>query len=172
MRTTTQPHGLHYEFDNGYTLSVVTGWGAMADESRPYEFMAWGNGMRTDAIGYRTKADIDHIIDIFDNNKIEAIDKFFAEYSWEEPVTPECPTPLIAVVVSYQGGVGSYDSDSTIRWRVHYIDAESGREVEDLRFTGQFDLFDDEAGGPSDDAVVAHACTYNNSIYVLAIHRF
>lgn len=81
MKTTTQPHGVHYEFDNGYTLSVLTGWEAMADESRPYEFMAWGeNTSSTEAIGYQTKEDIDKIITMFEENNQAEIDAFFEKY--------------------------------------------------------------------------------------------
>lgn len=81
MKTTTQPHGVHYEFNNGYTLSVVNGWAAMADESRPYEFMAWGeNTSSTEAIGYQTKEDIDKIITMFEENNQAEIDAFFEKY--------------------------------------------------------------------------------------------
>lgn len=81
MKTIQQEHGVHYVFDNGYTLSVLTGWGAMADDSRPYEFMAWGeNTSSTEAIGYQTKEDIDKIITMFEENNQDEIEAFFKEY--------------------------------------------------------------------------------------------
>lgn len=88
MKTTTQPHGVHYEFNNGYTLSVLNDWAAMGTPECPYEFMAWGNGKKTEAVGYQTKEDIDKIISMFKENNTELIDKFFDDYS---PCEPRCP---------------------------------------------------------------------------------
>lgn len=171
MKTTTQPHGVHYEFDNGYTLSVVSGWAAMGNPECPYEFMAWGNSKTTDAVGYQTKEDIDKIISMFEENNTELINKFFDDYPPYEYCCPEPPVPVIAIVTTYTGT--EFDNTETIvHWKVRYISANSGKLLEDMTFKGQFDLFDDEAGGPSDDAIVAHAYTYNDSIDVLAVHRF
>lgn len=171
MKTTTQPHGVRYEFDNGYTLSVIDDWAAMGDGERPYEFMAWGNGKETDAVGYQTKEDIDKIISMFEENNTELIDKFFEDYPPYEPCCPEPPVPVIAVVTSYTGV--EYDNTETVvYWKVRYINADSGKLLEDMTYEGQFDYRYDEEGIPSHDAIVEHACTYNNSIDVLAVHRF
>ena len=81
MKTIQQKHGVLYVFDNDYTLSVLTGWAAMADDSRPYEFMAWGEDSdSTDAIGYQTKEDIDKIITMFEENNQDEIEAFFKKY--------------------------------------------------------------------------------------------
>lgn len=80
MKTTTQPHGVRYEFDNGYVLSVLNDWAAMGDVKRPYEFMAWGNDKETEAVGYQTKEDIDKIITMFEENNQDEIEAFFKEY--------------------------------------------------------------------------------------------
>lgn len=80
MKTTTQQHGVSYEFDNGYTLSVVNDWAAMGKPECPYEFMAWGNGKTTDAVGYQTKEDIDKIITMFEENNQYEIEAFFKKY--------------------------------------------------------------------------------------------
>lgn len=171
MRTTTQQHGVQYEFNNGYVLSVINDWAAMGKPECPYEFMAWGNGKETDAVGYQTKEDIDKIISMFEENNTELIDKFFNDYPPYEPYCPEPPVPVIAVVTTRTGT--EYDNtETTVYWEVRYISATSGNLLEDMTFNGQFDYRDDEEGIPSHDAVVAHACTYNNSIDVLAVHRF
>jgi hypothetical protein len=171
MKTIMQPHGVHYEFNNGYTLSVLNDWAAMGTPGCPYEFMAWGNGKKTEAVGYQTKEDIDKIISMFEENNTELIDKFFDDYPPYEPCCPEPPVPVIAVVTSYMGT--EYDNTETIvYWKVRYISADSGELLEDMTFKGQFDYQYDEEGVPSHDAIVAHACTFNNSIDVLAVHRF
>ena len=171
MRTTTQQHGVRYEFDNGYVLSVINDWAAMGKPECPYEFMAWGNGKETDAVGYQTKEDIDKIISMFEENNTALIDKLFDDYPPYEPYCPEPPVPVIAVVTTHIGS--EYDNtETTVYWEVRYISATSGNLLEDMTFKGQFDYRDDEEGVPSHDAIVAHACTYNNSIDVLAVHRF
>lgn len=171
MRTTTQQHGVRYEFNNGYVLSVVNDWAAMGNPECPYEFMAWGNGKETDAVGYQTKEDIDKIISMFEENNTELIDKFFDAHPPYEYYCPEPPVPVIAVVTTHTGT--EYDNtETTVYWKVRYISASSGNLLEDMTFEGQFDYRYDEGGVPSHDAIVAHACTYNNSINVLAVHRF
>lgn len=171
MKTTTQPHGVRYEFDNGYMLSVVDDWAAMGDAECPYEFMAWGNGKETDAVGYQTQEDIDKIISMFEENNTELIDKFFDDYPPYEPCCPESPVPVIAIVTTYTG-TELDNTETIVHWKVRYISADSGKLLEDMTYEGQFDYRYDKEGIPSHDAIVEHACTYNNSIDVLAVHRF
>ena len=137
----------------------------------PYEFMAWGNGKDTDAVGYQTKEDIDKIISMFEENNTELIDKFFADYPPYEYYCPEPLVPVIAVITSYMGT--EYDNtETTVYWKVRYISANSGNILDDMTYEGHFDCCYDEEGVPSHDAIVEHACTYKNSIDVLAVHRF
>lgn len=171
MKTETTKHGLCYHFDNGYYLSVISDWAAMGDEEHPYEFMAWGNGKETDAIGYQIKEDIDKLIAMFEENNTELIDKFFDDYSPEEPYCPEPPVPMIAVVTSYQGTEYT-NTETVVYWKVRYLNASTGKLLEDLTFKGQFDLYDEEEGVPSLEDIIAHATAYKQSAIVLAVHHF
>ena len=171
MKQTTTEHGIQYHFDNGYSLSVISGWAAMGDGEHPYEFMVWGNGKETDAVGYQTQEDIDNIISMFEENNTELIDKFFDDYPPYEPYCPEPPVPMIAVVTTYMGT--EYDNtESTVYWKVRYLGANSGELLEDMTLKGQFNLEDEEGRVPSHEDIGVHAYTCNPSAMILAVHRF
>ena len=80
MKTTTQPHGVHYEFNNGCTLSVINDWAAMGNEERPLEFMLFTPCGATDAVGYQTEDQIAKLIQILENNDEEVIKEIVDRY--------------------------------------------------------------------------------------------
>lgn len=136
MKTTTQQHGVRYEFDNGYVLSVLDDWAAMGKPECPYEFMAWGNGKETEAVGYQTKEDIDKIISMFEENNTELIDKFFDDYCHDKLFYIVPRIPVVAIQTGHVGTAFNNDEDYYY-WKVEYIELSEGDIVEKLTLTGE-----------------------------------
>jgi hypothetical protein len=87
MKTTTQSHGVQYEFDNGYTMTVVKMQGLLPTDNDIYECNIAGHGQSL-VLVHQTKERIEQLKTMFESDDIDTIDEFLKFYT-EDYCSPD-----------------------------------------------------------------------------------
>lgn len=88
MKTTTQPHGVQYEFNNGYTMTVVKTQGLLPTDSNIYECTIAGHG-HSFVLVHQSKEDIEELKIMIERDGEEAINELFKSDTIDDDYSPD-----------------------------------------------------------------------------------